>query len=305
MPSIEEFDQMPFRRYTTKSEIDKAVNTLEGLIHGIAIDGIINSDEIAELENWFHIHKRLLERHPFSELAGYLNQAFADRYLSEEERADILWFCKNLKSNGLYYDYLTADMQKLHGILHGVLADGHINKIELEQLHNWLLDHEYMSGIYPYDELCSVLTAVLQDGYISEEEHRFLKVFFSEFIDLRTSLNLNAREIEKIRETITIPGICAVCPTIIFQGRIFCFTGLSSRAKRHEVKGIIESVGGIYHDNVIKETNYLIVGDNGNPCWAFSCYGRKVEKAMNMRKVGHPILIVHENDFWDEIQNVL
>ena len=57
--------------------------------------------------------------------------------------------------------------------------------------------------------------------------------------------------------------------------------------------------GGIFKDSVVKNTDFLIVGDEGNPCWAFSCYGRKVEKAIELRKSGSKIQIVHENDFWD------
>ena len=55
-------------------------------------------------------------------------------------------------------------------------------------------------------------------------------------------------------------------------------------------------------NSVSKKTNYLIVGDDGNPCWAYACYGRKVEKAINLRKEGAQIIIVHENDFWDEVE---
>jgi hypothetical protein len=50
--------------------------------------------------------------------------------------------------------------------------------------------------------------------------------------------------------------------------------------------------------NVNQKTNYLLVGSDGNPCWAFSCYGRKVEKAVEMRKEGYSIQIINENDFW-------
>ena len=48
-----------------------------------------------------------------------------------------------------------------------------------------------------------------------------------------------------------------------------------------------------------KKTDFLIIGDDSNPCWAFSCYGRKVEEAMNMRKQGYKISIVKEIDFID------
>ena len=51
----------------------------------------------------------------------------------------------------------------------------------------------------------------------------------------------------------------------------------------------------------MKKTNYLIIGSEGNTCWAFSCYGRKVEKAMEMRKNGVNIVLVNEIDFWDSI----
>lgn len=45
--------------------------------------------------------------------------------------------------------------------------------------------------------------------------------------------------------------------------------------------------------------DFLVVGADGNPCWAFACYGRKVEMAIDYRKQGCKLLIVHENDFWD------
>lgn len=50
-----------------------------------------------------------------------------------------------------------------------------------------------------------------------------------------------------------------------------------------------------------KKVNYLVVGGEGNPCWAYACYGRKVEKAVELRRQGHPIVIVHENDFHDAV----
>jgi hypothetical protein len=60
---------------------------LEGLITGIAIDGRINKDEIAELENWFGINCRLLKHQPFSELVQFLKEAFSEGYISDEEKA--------------------------------------------------------------------------------------------------------------------------------------------------------------------------------------------------------------------------
>jgi len=56
---------------------------------------------------------------------------------------------------------------------------------------------------------------------------------------------------------------------------------------------------------VTRRVNYLVVGADGNPCWAYACYGRKVEKTVALRKKGSAILIVHENDVHDAIADQL
>ncbi len=94
-----------------------------------------------------------------------------------------------------------------------------------------------------------------------------------------------------------------ICPEIIFLEQYFCFTGFSQKAKRGDIVKIIESPQGIYQKNVTHNLNYLIVGADSNPCWAFSCYGCKVEKVMNYRKQGDRAMIVHEFDFWDAVED--
>lgn len=90
-----------------------------------------------------------------------------------------------------------------------------------------------------------------------------------------------------------------------FAGNQFCFTGQSVKAKRKEIADLIVSLGGKYNNNITNQTRYLIVGNNGNPCWAFSCYGRKIEDALNRRKVGQLLTIVNEIDFWDIVEDMI
>ncbi len=49
--------------------------------------------------------------------------------------------------------------------------------------------------------------------------------------------------------------------------------------------------------------NHLVVGGDGNPCCSYACYGRKVEKAIELRKTGAEIVIVHEFDLHDAIED--
>lgn len=302
--NIASYDSLPFRTFTSKSEMDRAMHVLEGLIKGIAIDGIINSAEIEEVQNWYQINQHLLKKHPFNEITRLLDDALVDGVFTEEEKEGILWLCSNYNTGSVYYDLITSDMQRLQGILHGILADNRIDLKEIQELDDWLTDNICLESIYPYDELCTLVHSVLKDGKISRAEQDMLTVFFSDFIDVRMSSNLSANELNELRQNINISGLCAICPQIIVPGNLFCFTGKSSRTNRKDIADLIISLGGNYHDNIVKETAYLVVGDNGNPCWAFSCYGRKVEKAINMRKGGHNILIIHEVDFWDEVRAI-
>jgi NAD-dependent DNA ligase len=67
------------------------------------------------------------------------------------------------------------------------------------------------------------------------------------------------------------------------------------------MKQTIEAKSGIFKSSVSKNTDYLIVGNAGNRCWAYSCYGRKIEEAMDLRKSGAKVQIVNEVDFWNAI----
>ena len=94
-------------------------------------------------------------------------------------------------------------------------------------------------------------------------------------------------------------GVCSTCPDLIFENRKFALTGTSKKFKRSKIIEIIKTLGGEYSNSVTGSCDYLIVGSSVNPSWAYACYGRKVEQALDLRKKSHNIIIAHENDFWD------
>lgn len=297
------YDLGTYKKFTKKSELDKAFHTLEGLLKGISIDNTINEKEIKELLSWCDYYGDLLKNDSVNDVIKVIKNSIEDGILEESEKKDILWLCNNFKTGNIYYDCITSNIQKLQGILYGILADGIIKDSEIFELKKWLSNNDQLTGTYPYDEIYSIITAVLADGHIDENERNILKVFFSDFIDTNISKNINLEELENLRNEICIDGICVMCPEIALVDSVFCFTGTSSRASRKEIVNKISTIGGIYHDTVTSKTDYLIIGNEGNKCWSFSCYGRKVEQAVNMRKKGKKILIVHENDFWDAIED--
>lgn len=290
-------DHLRYARFASPARLEKSMNSLLGLIEGIVIDSSINSSEVSFLNLWLKEHADVRNLHPYNELIPVVQAAVADGVLTQDEHDDIVWLCERLRSTE-YFERATADMQRLHAILGGIVSDGHISEDELRGLSVWLQDHEHLKTCWPYDEVDSLIVGVLKDQKIDADEQAMLKGFFSEFTAVLDDRTITA---PVVSEESNIVGLCAVCPEIEFPASTFCFTGASSRYKRAELVSMIERLGGTFSPSVTKAVNYLIIGAGGNPCWAYACYGRKVEKAISLRKSGVRLLLIHENDFHDAI----
>lgn len=293
-------DHAPYLRLSNRSRLDKAINSLLGITEGITADSEINSAEEAFLTTWLQEHEDARNSHPYTELMPIVERAIADEVLDAEEKEDIRWLCDRLQSHE-FYDAATADMQRLHAILGGVAADSIIKEAELRGLSDWLADHDHLQRVWPYDEVASLIVGVLKDKKIDTEEHALLMRFFGEFtalLDDKTITN------PLLLGDTSVVGLCAVCPEIEFQQKSFCLTGASYRYKRSDFRRLLESLGARVVDSVSKKLDYLIIGADGNPCWAYACYGRKVEAAVNLRKEGARLLLVHENDLHDAISDL-
>lgn len=296
------YESLPFRQFTAKSEADKAINSLKGILLGINLDHEVNDLELKELDNWCKAHAVIIRKNPFKEFMMVIQEAIAEPDNRVDLIQDLYWLSQKYENDNVYYNAATADLQTLQGICHGILADGIIKDEEVKMLDSWLEENEYLSTYYPYDEIRSLIISVLSDGKIDDEERERLKAFFKDFVKLSdTQLQ---QQIDDETAHIKIGGICTMYPDVSFDGTRFCFTGVLARAKRTELKKLITDMGGVFEDRVTHQTDYLIVGDGGNPCWAFACYGRKVEKAIGLRKEGYTLSVVHEFDFWDSVEDL-
>ncbi|WP_374173415.1 BRCT domain-containing protein [Flavobacterium tructae] len=296
-------DQEMLKIYTSKSQADKAISSLKGLLLGIQADEEVNEKEIIELRKWVLRHKQLVKRNPFNEFMTIIEETISNKIPPKETIEDLFWLCQKYESDNYYYNAVTTDLQILQGICHGILADGIITDKEIYDLQKWLDENEHLNTYYPYDEIRSLVLSVLSDNKINEEEKVVLMAFFKQFVQIQDD-EVN----QKIQDTtidVNIFGLCTSEPEVIFEGKTFCITGVLQRGNRENLHRDIIKFGGIPTDSITKKTDYLIVGDNGNPAWAFSCYGRKVEKAINLRKEGHTIMLIHEFDFSDLIDDLL
>lgn len=300
---MRELDKKTLKIFTAKSQADKAINSLKGILLGIMSDGIVNKKETAELHQWVIIHKELINRNPFKEFMIIVEEATRNGIPPKEAIDDLFWLCQKYESDNYYYNPITSDLQILQGICHGILSDGIINEEEVFNLNKWLGENEHLNTYYPYDEIRSLVLSIVSDKKVDEEEKLVLKAYLNQFVKL-TDKDIKKR-IDSETNGIQISAHCTSEPNVTFKGKTFCITGILKRGNRKELAQQIEILGGIPTGNVTKKTDYLIVGDNGNPAWAFACYGRKVEKALNLRKEGHVISLIHEFDFSDIIEDML
>lgn len=293
-------DHRGYFKLTGRSRLDKSINSLLGIIEGISVDSIINRAEVEFLNLWLEEHQELKDRHPYNELLPVVENAISDGVLTTEEKQDILWLCEKLRSTE-FFDETTADIQRLHAVLGGIASDGAITEAELTGLSDWLSDHEHLKTCWPYEEVGSLIIGVHSGKKIDSVKQKLLKEFFTEFLSI-----LDSRTIVSPKLTVNgnVVGLCAVCPEITFSGSKFCFTGTSYKYTRSQFSQLVSQLGGEVVNSVSAKLDYLIIGADGNPCWAYACYGRKVEKAVELRKAGSHLLLVHENDFHDAAADI-
>lgn len=274
--------------------------TLQGLIDGISADNVIQPKEVEALRYWIKNHDHISNRAPFAEIIQTIKDALADNKITDGELKDIRYVCQKVMSSFEKNKTRTNQIQKLHGVASGVAADGYLHPTEWIYLQNWILKNPELKGSWPYDEIEALTTKHKSSDLLKPEEVEVVLHYLNDFC----GFNGNAALTHPLNEPDTaITGICAVCPEIIISGKTFCLTGESKKFPRKKIAEMILSHGGSFKDDMSKQVDYLIVCDEGSAMWTYSCYGRKVEVAVNLRKQGHPVLIVHEFDLWDCIED--
>jgi len=214
-------EEWEYIQYTTPQRLDRELHMLEGILKGIAIDNKITRDEVEALLRWCLRHDLVSHKSPFNEIIPLINKAAEDGIIDEEEKEDIRWLCKKYITSNNYYDRITSDMQRLQGILAGIVADGKIEKEELDGLKGWIAGHENLRTIWPFDEIDSLITEVLSDGIVDDQEHYVLVNFCNQFLKQSTGMILDLPIDNELLRT----GVCSAMPDIQFQGKLFCFTG--------------------------------------------------------------------------------
>lgn len=295
---FDKFDNQEYKQFINPALVEKDLQTLVGVITGIKSDKKITELEKTEIHKWINSTREYENRAPYNEIINLLRESLSDDILTEDECENIIWYCNQYINKKGYYTAITAGIQRLIGILKGISIDNEINYDELRYLKDWMDDNEYLKNTYPYDEIYNLTLNVIVDKKITEEEHKDLLLFCR-----GVSGDLNDDSNNNLIQTLKT-GFYQIDPEIIIQEKNFCITGVSQSYKRREIAEKIEMYGGYVVNSVSSKLNYLIVCDEKNTCWAFTCYGKKIEQAIKHRKQGSQLIIVHEFDLYDMLESL-
>lgn len=181
---------------------------------------------------------------------------------------------------------LTRAAQTLLGICAGLIADGDINETEIHFLRVWLQENSEVLCAWPGSAISGRVDTILADGMITAAERADLLAMLQSITGMRFT-DTGAAQPDG-------PASLPIDDTveIAFIGTQFCFTGKFIHGPREACHRTTAALGGVVSENVVNDLDYLVIGSIIRPDWAYQSYGRKIEKAAQLRKLqGNPAII--------------
>lgn len=192
-----------------------------------------------------------------------------------------------------YQRRLRRSIDELVGLCRGVVADGDVNRAEVDFLQRWLVSNRDFVHEYPFRDLYALIENALVDGVIdSEEERDILAAVHGLAGNVVTPSESPAMGVAT--STSSRLPLCDPAPDVEFSGRGFVVTGLFEYGPRSRVFGAISERGGVPKKSVSRQVHYVVVGNLGSRDWLHSSYGTKIQQAVDLRAGGFPLHIIDE-----------
>jgi len=192
--------------------------------------------------------------------------------------------CKaNLDNN------VSKAIDQLSGICAGILADGVVCDAEACFFRDWVQKFASYEPVWPFTEILQRLKVIFADGRIDDEEREEL----AETMRQITGHGVYSDPSETFSSELPLDQ--PLPDEVVFLGNEFVPTGRFAFGTRHKVAEAIAGLNGIPKDGFpTQTTRYLIIGVFASRDWYNTNYGRKIERAVELRSAGHPISIVSE-----------
>jgi len=276
------------RAFSFTREKEKAMCGLKGILAGIVADKHLNEKEFLFLDAWLKSQQFLSEDKDVVDILGRVGDILEDGQISEDDLQQMLVRMEQLISAK---DDVTTDVvgrvDELIGFLTGIASDGVLNDEEVNALSDWLDQNETIKETWPAIIIVNRLSNILEDGIVSDEERD----------DLLLTINqVTGANIEE--DGITLEASTEVwedsIESLTVAGSTFCLTGDFVSGDRNSVDTMLRCMGADTSSSINKNVDYLVIGTLASRDWLYTSHGRKIEKALLLKREGNDITIMTE-----------
>ncbi|WP_082930671.1 hypothetical protein [Shewanella woodyi] len=283
-------DAQPYGRFNQIANIEKAINSLHGIMLGITADNKLKPAEHAFLDLWLKTHAEVSDDPDMIDIVDVLNDVLADGIIDEDEYEDLFSLINDVNDIREFNEPDSHNqINQLLGLLLGISADDEINEKEIYSLNNWLDTNHGIVEQWPASIITSKLGDILEDGVITEDEKKDLlltvqKITGTHFCETGDAADNTTECFDDISE-------------IPHDNVGFCFTGKFKSGSRKTVEAKAQSLGAMTSKGVLLSTQFLVIGTLASRDWKYLSHGRKIEKAMSLKEKGHEIYVISEEQW--------
>ena len=180
----------------------------------------------------------------------------------------------------------TRAVNEMLGLCRGLIADGVLTEGEVACLNNWVRANSEVATLFPIRAITERLQRIFADRVVTDEER-------SDLLELLQKTTGQEGVFSEAKTTTAV--FDDPLPEIVIPGKAFCFTGKFAAGTRTWCVQRIIDRGGVFHDLPKHETNYLVIGVLASRDWAFSSFGRKIERALELKRTSQLRIVPEEH----------
>lgn len=284
-----EIDSQPLERaFSFSNQKDRALYGLKGILAGVVADKQLNELELLFLDTWLQSQEHLSEDEDVVAILRQVGDILEDGIISPDELRRMQ---ASIEAIVTHKDSETPEdvghIEELIGFLTGTASDGVLNDQEIEAMSSWLERNEAIKEVWPASVVVTRLAIILEDGVITDEERADLLVTVRQVTGTDTEESgLGFEASTEVWED-SVDGLK-------LEGSVFCLTGDFVSGDRESVDTMLRCRGAQTNSSVNKSVDYLVIGTLASRDWLYTSHGRKIEKALLLKREGCDIKVITE-----------
>ena len=277
--------------YAFSSNKKKAIYSLKGILQGVVADATLNTMEVLYLNTWLLDSKALRDDPDARSLLGLIDDALEDGKFSTEELDDLNALITDIIESRSYEDVTASDyLNEFLGLISGIVSDDQINEDEFAYLIEWLNKHADLIDDATVKSVVAKMVEFSKLEQITPADEEALVSFLKQTAGIRF-LETGAVDVHPMDH------IADSIESMNHERAAICFTGVFNTGTRKEVEAIAIKLGATPRKDPSKSIHYVVIGSQVSPDWKHTSFGRKIQKAIELRESGHPLIILTEQEW--------